>query len=169
MPAKRRIKVKKTKRLRRIKQQQSNYWLKFVALALLGIILVVGLFLLFTGQKHVVKYKPVANISSGANLYSPRPKFTPLISPYPKVIITITPTPAPLTGFCLHVPILTYHHIQPEAVAKELGQTSLTVDSGMFDQQMAYLVSNGYTPILANELITALLGHSQRSEEHTSE
>jgi peptidoglycan/xylan/chitin deacetylase (PgdA/CDA1 family) len=31
----------------------------------------------------------------------------------------------------------------------------------VFDQQMAYLSANGYTPIYANELINALLTHSQ--------
>ena len=56
---------------------------------------------------------------------------------------------------------MTYHHIQPESAAKELGQTSLTVDYGVFDQQMSYLASSGYTPIWANELINALLTHSQ--------
>jgi peptidoglycan/xylan/chitin deacetylase (PgdA/CDA1 family) len=53
-----------------------------------------------------------------------------------------------------------YHHIQPEETAKSLGQTSLTVDSGMFDQQMAYLAASGYTPIWANELVDALRNHS---------
>lgn len=85
-------------------------------------------------------------------------KNPPRITPYPTV--SITPTPVPLTGYCLWVPVLTYHHIQPEAVAKQLGQTSLTVDNGIFDQQMAYLMARGYTPIWANELINALISHS---------
>jgi peptidoglycan/xylan/chitin deacetylase (PgdA/CDA1 family) len=59
----------------------------------------------------------------------------------------------------LKVPILTYHHIQPEEIAKELKQTSLTVDNGVFDQQMAYLAATGYTPIWANELVDALRNH----------
>jgi peptidoglycan/xylan/chitin deacetylase (PgdA/CDA1 family) len=160
MPAKRRIKVKKIRRVKKVRSQHNFSWFKFIFLGLL-ILISLGLFSIFNNQKYNIGYKPAVNISLGKNLYTPRPKFTPLISPYAKVTITITPTPAPLTGFCLHVPILTYHHIQPEAVAKELGQTSLTVDSGMFDQQMAYLAGNGYTPILANELINALLTHSQ--------
>jgi peptidoglycan/xylan/chitin deacetylase (PgdA/CDA1 family) len=81
-----------------------------------------------------------------------------LITPYPT--ITVTPTPIPLTGYCLRVPVLMYHHIQPEETAKSLGQTSLTVDSGMFDQQMTYLAASGYTPIWANELVDALRNHS---------
>jgi peptidoglycan/xylan/chitin deacetylase (PgdA/CDA1 family) len=158
MPKKRRIKVKKTRRVKKVGSQHDFSWFKFVFLALL-ILISLGLFSITNGQKQIAKYKPVANISLRTKTYSVPLRYTPLISPYPTVIIT--PTPVPLTGFCLHVPILTYHHIQPETVAKELGQTSLTVDSGMFDQQMAYLAGNGYTPILANELINALLTHSQ--------
>jgi peptidoglycan/xylan/chitin deacetylase (PgdA/CDA1 family) len=85
-----------------------------------------------------------------------------LVTPYPTVTVTPTPTPspAPLTGYCLKVPVLMYHHIQPEVTARELGQTSLTVDNAIFDEQMAYLVASGYTPIWANELIDALRNHT---------
>ena len=160
MPAKRKTKVKNPQKVKKVQRRTTNPWHKLI---FWGILLLISfcLFSIFHNQKHNIGYKPAANVSLRTTLYTPRPKFTPVISAYPKVTITITPTPAPLTGFCLHVPILTYHHIQPEAAAKELGQTSLTVDNGIFDQQMAYLASNGYTPIFANELINALLGHSQ--------
>lgn len=59
-------------------------------------------------------------------------------------------------GYCLTVPVLMYHHIQPTAVAQEKKQTSLNVDNGVFDQHMAYLVSSGYTPLPAHDLIKAL-------------
>lgn len=65
------------------------------------------------------------------------------------------------SGFCLSVPVLLYHHIQPQADAIAKGQTSLTVDSGIFDQQMAYLASNGYTTLSAKQLVDAILSHSQ--------
>lgn len=65
------------------------------------------------------------------------------------------------SGFCLNVPILLYHHIQPESLAKTAGQTSLTVDNGIFDQQMVYLSSHGYTTITAKQLIEAIRSHSQ--------
>lgn len=80
------------------------------------------------------------------------------ITPYPT--IKISPTPTSLTGFCLKVPILTYHHIQPQADAITKKETSLSVDIEYFDKQMEYLVLNGYTPIFANELINALITHS---------
>src|SRR5690348_13712275 len=45
------------------------------------------------------------------------------------------PTSVP-SGYCLHVPVLLYHHVQPQADAVAKGQTSLTVDSAIFDGQM---------------------------------
>ena len=75
--------------------------------------------------------------------------------------ITPSPTPAPLIGYCLNVPVLMYHHIQPEGTAKQLGQTALTVDNGVFDQQMQYLAQNGYTTFFANDFINALISHTQ--------
>jgi peptidoglycan/xylan/chitin deacetylase (PgdA/CDA1 family) len=152
MLVRRKTKVKKISRARKIHRQNSNSWFKFIFLSLL-ILVFLGLFLTIDNQKRVVPYESRTKILS-----SPL-RYTPLISPYPT--ITIIPTPVPLTGFCLHVPIMTYHHIQPESIAKDLGQTSLTVDNGIFDQQMAYLTANGYTPIWANELINALLTHAQ--------
>ena len=73
-----------------------------------------------------------------------------------------SPSPAPqvYAGYCLRVPVLTYHHIQPQAIAVELKQTSLNVDNGMFDQQMAYLASHGYNSISALSLVEALRNHT---------
>jgi peptidoglycan/xylan/chitin deacetylase (PgdA/CDA1 family) len=80
-----------------------------------------------------------------------------LITPYLSISPKATETPVPLTGFCLKVPVLMYHHIQPQNNAKQLGQTALSVDSSIFDSQMQYLSQNGYTPLFANELVNALL------------
>ncbi len=145
------------KRKSRNRKKYNSIWQNFIFVTLISAILI-GLFLTINTHAQKIPSKIAVNISLGTKAISILPKYTPLISPYPTV--SITPSPVPLTGFCLHVPILTYHHIQPEAVAKELGQVSLTVDSGVFDQQMAYLASNGYTPIWVNELINALLTHS---------
>ena len=70
------------------------------------------------------------------------------------------PTLVP-SGYCLPVPVLLYHHIQPEADAVAKGQTSLTVDTAAFDGQMAYLASNGYTTISAEQLVNAILSHGK--------
>ncbi len=65
------------------------------------------------------------------------------------------------SGFCSNVPVLLYHHIQPEILAKSKSQTSLSVDNGIFDAQMAYIASHGYTTLTAEQLIQALLLHTQ--------
>lgn len=150
-------KRKKIKTRRRSKSKNNFRHGKIFVLSVLVLVLIViyfGISLLVKGQNTGVIHKTSAS--------TPLTKFVPKrvsLIPYPS--ITVSPTPAPLIGYCLRVPILTYHHIQPEATAKELGQTSLTVDNGIFDQQMAYLTANGYTPIWANELVNALLTHSQ--------
>lgn len=108
----------------------------------------------------VSNFKPVTyspsfeakkEIKQADKIYSATP------TPTPKE----TPTNVPLAGFCLHVPVLMYHHIQPYEVAKTLGQTALTVDSGIFDTQMQYLAENGYTTLFANEFANALINKQQ--------
>lgn len=145
---------KKTKTNQRYRK--ASLW--YIMLGILAIILL-GVILLVISSKRASSYQKIADLSFRTKTFFTPLRYTPRISPYPS--ITVTPAPAPLSGFCLHVPVLMYHHIQPESVAKELGQTALTVDNGIFDQQMAYLVANGYTPVFANELINALLTHSQ--------
>lgn len=85
------------------------------------------------------------------------------ISPTKALAPTSAPTIAPapvLTGFCLNVPVLFYHHVQPESVGAEHKNTSLTVDNGTFDKQMQYLVSHGYTTITVKQLVDALKNHT---------
>lgn len=92
-----------------------------------------------------IQATPSVVASSSAQLIPPKP----------------SPSPIPVySGFCLNVPVIFYHHIQPLAEAKAQGHQSLTVDSGIFDAQMAYLVSHGYTTISAEQLVAALAGHS---------
>lgn len=68
-----------------------------------------------------------------------------------------SPSPSPvLTGYCLNVPILYYHHIQPQKVAEDKKQTSLSVDTAIFENQMAYLNSAGYKTISTSQLVNAL-------------
>lgn len=65
----------------------------------------------------------------------------------------------PPVGFCLKVPVLMYHHIEPSELAKTENHTSLTVDAGIFDSQMQYLSSRGYHFITADDLVNALINH----------
>jgi peptidoglycan/xylan/chitin deacetylase (PgdA/CDA1 family) len=145
---------KKTKTNQRYRK--ASLW--FIILGILAVMLLCVI-LPVVSSKRVSSSQKIADLSFRTKTFFTPLRYTPRISPYPSV--TVIPTPAPLTGFCLHVPVLMYHHIQPELVAQQLGQTALTVNSGIFDQQMAYLVANGYTPIFANELTNALLTHSQ--------
>ncbi|HEX8923921.1 MAG TPA: polysaccharide deacetylase family protein [Patescibacteria group bacterium] len=52
-----------------------------------------------------------------------------------------------LYGPCTQVPVLMYHHIQPEEDAKKNGSTGLTVTPDWFRKHMAYLKEKGYTTI----------------------
>jgi len=74
----------------------------------------------------------------------------------PSATPTVTPIPT-LTDYCLDLPIVLYHHIQPMPIADLLGHGQLTVDSDIFDGQMKYLKDHGYSAIAADDLINALL------------
>lgn len=125
---------------------------------LLGSILFVfGGFLL--GQRTVQESHPALHTAS-------KILFTPLQSPLLPFSKTPKTTPTPAfeqkpAGFCLFVPVLMYHHVQPEAVAIARGQTSLTVDPAIFDQQMNYIATHGYTTITAQQLVMALRNHTE--------
>lgn len=99
------------------------------------------------------------NLSSPLAKSSNTPKPTPTPTPTPTPVPTPTPTPIP-TGYCLHVPVLFYHHIQPQSEAIANKQTSVSTDVGYFDQQMAYLNQKGYTTISALDLVAALKNHT---------
>lgn len=86
---------------------------------------------------------------------------------YKKFIITPSPTfvPTPIstptlkvekTGYCLNVPVLMYHHIEPVEEAAKKGHTSLNVDVNYFDKQMKYLIENDYHTVSADSLIDVL-------------
>ena len=154
MPKAKRRKAMVVRSKRKLKKFHHEKRLFLSVLIIILLIIYFGSSFLIRGQNKVKLYK----ISTSIPLKRTAPKL-PLAIPSPTA--TLTPTLAPLLGFCLRVPVLMYHHIQPETTAKTLGQTSLTVDSDIFDQQMAYIAANGYTPIWANELVNALLTHSQ--------
>lgn len=82
-----------------------------------------------------------------------------LPSPTPAPTTIPTPTPVPLIGYCLNVPVLMYHHIQPNAEAESRRQKAFSVDSNEFDQQMDYLITHGYSIISAKQLVDALISH----------
>lgn len=78
------------------------------------------------------------------------PTLTPKVAAFPPA------AHAQEQGYCLTVPVLLYHRVQPISLAKTVGQASISVDSGIFDQQMQYLSEHGYTAITALDLVNAL-------------
>lgn len=91
---------------------------------------------------------------------------TPLLLPTSTPVpATPTPTPdkntPPAHTFCINVPIVLYHHIEPYELATKAGHQSLTVDSGFFDQQMSYLQSAGYHSLTLDQLVQAIQTHQQ--------
>jgi len=89
-------------------------------------------------------------------------EITPTPTPLSQPTSTNTPVPKPV-GFCLNIPVLTYHHIQPLSIAEEKEQKNITVDNEIFDSQMKYLVDHGYQTIKAEDLVFALINHQKLS------
>ena len=127
---------------------------------LLGAVVIVTIVLSFAWIVTLSKYlehkhdKNAIAITSGTSP-APASEEAKPASPSPSP----SPSPEVFTGFCLNVPILMYHHIQPMADAKTKGQGGLSVDTGTFDSQMAYLKSTGYNSITMQQLAQALIGH----------
>lgn len=59
-----------------------------------------------------------------------------------------------LYGPCAYLPVLMYHHVQPEPQATKLHQNSLTVYTPIFRSQMEYLKSHGYAVISVDSLLS---------------
>jgi peptidoglycan/xylan/chitin deacetylase (PgdA/CDA1 family) len=84
---------------------------------------------------------------------------TPSVLPSYAPFASISAAPV-LTGYCLTVPVLFYHHIQPIAIANQHHNTNLTVSDSMFAIQMQYISTHGYTTITTKQLIDALKNHT---------
>ncbi len=126
-----------------------------ISLIILTTLTVVGGVFFLPGRLHSQKDKI---LSANQVAVSPIPKVDPSPTPSPSP----SPSPSPVDyGFCLNVPVLYYHHVEPMAQAKAAGHGSLTVDVATFDQQMAYLVSRGYKTIPAEQLAHAVLAHQK--------
>lgn len=139
--------------------RNERFWRKFLPAAVVFFIAVFSVsgLIIFSGKSENNK---VDNKNGGSPSVLSAVS-TPTVSPSPM------PSPTPIfkdaalvfAGYCIRVPVLMYHHIEPMAQAKNKRHTSLTVDSGEFDKQMSYLVSSGYTTITADQLAAALINH----------
>lgn len=142
---------------RRTHTKPSRSLSRMLVVVLVLLLVMLGITVLLGSSKNAKIEKVTKQI-----FYTPKLVSVGVISPYPTNYPNNNNVPAQKNyGFCLYVPVLIYHHIQPQADAIEKKETSLSVDNGIFDQQMAYLTQHGYTPIFANELAQALITHSQ--------
>lgn len=93
---------------------------------------------------------------------SPEKIPVPTVTPRSKaaaIVPAVQANEKTVNDFCLNVPVLFYHHIEPLAIAQQSGHAQLTVDSDYFDKQMAYLNASGYRSLSADELVDALINH----------
>lgn len=61
------------------------------------------------------------------------------------------------SDFCLDVPVLFYHHIQPLEEADKFNERSLSVSPENFQSHIRYLQDRGYTLVTLNELVSHLI------------
>jgi peptidoglycan/xylan/chitin deacetylase (PgdA/CDA1 family) len=144
----------KSKRRKKVRSKKKSYS-KNILLILIVLITLLSLSIFIdVGKSFKGKTIPNISLKNLALVSSPTPSLKPTATLVP------TPTPVPLTGYCLNVPVLMYHHVQPTAEAQSKGQQALSVDSGQFDLQMSYLIQNGYIAISAGQLVDALSNKS---------
>lgn len=146
----------KTKRKNRRKKSSSNN------LSILAILVIFGLLFYLLISHKLINFtystqpsEKLISAQSLSNVLLTPPPATPTPTSVP------TPTPVPLIGYCLNVPVLMYHHVQPQNQAVDKKQTATSVDNGVFDQQIQYLTSQGHTFLTAKELVNALAAKSQ--------
>lgn len=138
-------------------------------ISLLFIILVIELTFLFNSFFWVKKQNIAKSVTAKSQITT---SGFP-VSPTPTVTPTVTPTPSLDTliknaqtagnnnyGFCQRAPILMYHHIEPADLAQKEKHGWLTVYPDYFEKQMSYLASSGYTAISVDQLVAALIGHT---------
>ncbi len=158
--------MKKTKRVKKVFIKNNRLLRRFFVSGLLLVFLILGFVFIanansISNRKQVNTSKIKTNLASIPHSNVSLKRFSRIT--YKKIVMPNSipaPTSVPLTGFCLRVPVLVYHHIQPQADAVSKKQTSLNVDNGIFDQQMSYLASKGYTSIWAIDLVNALKNHT---------
>lgn len=85
----------------------------------------------------------------------PRPLSAPAasVSPAPGASAAVEPEPSPAGAQAVQVPVLLYHHLDPDAD----GTNGAIITPEAFAAQMAWLAGNGYTAIDSGELADWLL------------
>ncbi len=127
---------------------------------LLAFLVFAGFFFEFSRNTNEGNQKILTPLAVSVGSVLPTATLVPSPTNTPTPTAVPTPTPVPLVGYCLNVPVLFYHHVQPQSQAIDRKQTSMSVDNGVFDQQVGYLVSSGYNLITAKDLVDALRNKS---------
>lgn len=104
----------------------------------------------FAGNQAEI-ISPLTEMSKAGISAPPAPTPTPEPSPTP------IPLPDPkIYGPCKNVPVLLYHHVQPNEDIAEKKQQNISVDAEVFVKQMEYLVSRGYHALTLQEFFSGL-------------
>ncbi len=159
------------KKLRSTHFLEKRMLLAFFCVA--GVIFFVEHFTAIFSYVNPVKTEKVLALDK---LKTPKSLFSPTPTPVKQPLFSVsalatptaspTPTKAPLVAvqakndYCLYVPMLLYHHVQPLDQAKAEGHAQLAIDSTIFDSQMAYLASQGYHTITSSDVVFALRNHT---------
>ncbi|MBI5044375.1 MAG: polysaccharide deacetylase family protein [Candidatus Levybacteria bacterium] len=85
------------------------------------------------------------------------------INPQKKVPTLIKKVQADIANedYCITVPVILYHHVQPLYLSSEKQQDTLSVGVEYFDMHMNYLSSQGYVSLTADQLVHALLNREE--------
>lgn len=172
-------KYRKSKSRKNKNKSQLKFLNLFVLIISSGylIILLSGLSLLNSNRKPDVPViytgiKPQFVTDDLISIFPSPSQKKPVTALLAKIYSAQTPTPGNKTegviqiaqasaneikDYCLNVPILLYHHIEPMEIASKSGHAQLTVDSGNFEMQMEYLKLNNFHTISADELADALI------------
>lgn len=100
-----------------------------------------------TSQPTLASISPIKTVSSEAG---PSGQTSP--SPKPKPVGPV------ISGRAAKVPVLYYHYIANNPNPTDTARNSLSVPPDIFDEQMGYLKTSGYTPITLDTLYAGLFG-----------
>ena len=67
--------------------------------------------------------------------------------------------------YCVNLPVLFYHHVEPLSEAQESGHAQFTVDNLVFESQMNYLKENDYMTVSVDTIIDAILNKKPLSKK----
>lgn len=112
----------------------------------------------FSAENDHVLFAPTLLTASASPSATPS-TVLPLVLSGETVTASASPVPATSPEYCIDVPVLMYHHVQPLPVAELLGHAPLTVDSAIFEEHIRYLKEQGYTFLSAETMVYALLNY----------